>query len=47
MTIITLIILQYTGMFSANGHTSNQPLGPQQMGFHNPGRIFHLKLFYF
>lgn len=24
-------------MFSANGHTNNQGLAPQQMGFHNPG----------
>ena len=30
-----------SGIFSANGHpTGPQALGPQQMGFHNPGKYF-------
>lgn len=28
---------QASGIFSASGHPTGQPLGPQQMGFHNPG----------
>lgn len=35
-----------SGIFSANGHPTGQPLGPQQMGFHNPGIIFKYVLFF-
>lgn len=32
-------------MFSANGHTNNQGLTQQQMGFHNPGMCWCIDLF--